>query len=87
MCVRDDPCEQLLSRVRGEYAEMPGLDLTVPQAVRFWGLGTDACEAALSRLTASGFLRRTRTGSFALATPEGRMSRSAARPAVRLGAE
>jgi len=29
---------ELLLRVEGEYREMPGLSLTVPQAERLWGL-------------------------------------------------
>jgi hypothetical protein len=30
--------KDLLNRVRGEYAEMPGLTLTLAQAQRLWGL-------------------------------------------------
>ena len=54
----------LLNRIRGEYLEMPGLRLTVPQALRLWGQPQDVCEYALSRLVEDGFLRRTADGAF-----------------------
>lgn len=54
----------LLDRIRGEYLEMPGLRLTVPQALRLWGLPQDVCEYALDRLVDDGFLRRTADGRF-----------------------
>jgi Fic family protein len=53
-----------LDRIRGEYLEMPGLRLTVPQALRLWGLPQDVCEYALARLVEEGFLRRTADGAF-----------------------
>lgn len=68
----DDALDELLPRVRGEYFEMPGLYLTVAQAARLWGLEAVVCEALLSRLVASGFLRQTAAGAFALATSENR---------------
>lgn len=54
----------LLVRIRGEYSEMPGLRLTVPQALRLWGLPRDVCESALARLVEQGFLRQTAEGAF-----------------------
>lgn len=54
----------LLDRIRGEYSEMPGLRLTVPQALRLWGLPRDVCEYALARLVEDGLLRRTSDGAF-----------------------
>ena len=54
----------LLDRMRGEYLEMPGLRLTLPQAKRLWGLPSDVCEYALTRLVDDGFLRRTCDGAF-----------------------
>lgn len=56
--------ERWLTRVRGEYLEMPGLSLTQPQAQRLWGLERDACEALLEALRESGFLRRTNQGGY-----------------------
>jgi hypothetical protein len=36
--------EALVSRVRSEFIEMPGLRLTVPQAMRLWGLERASCQ-------------------------------------------
>jgi hypothetical protein len=84
VCVADYAFEELLARVRGEYLEMPGLHLTVPQAVRLWGLDAVVCDALLSHLVASGFLRRTTRGSFALAATD--TSPVISWPALRVGA-
>lgn len=54
----------LVSRVRGEYQEMPGLKLTLPQACRLWQLDRDTCEAVLARLVDQGFLRCTAERSY-----------------------
>ncbi len=61
---RDDA---LVRRVRGEYLEMPGLNLTLDQAQRMWNLRRDECEGLLDDLVSSGFLTRTRLGYFVLA--------------------
>jgi hypothetical protein len=60
---------RLLEIVRGEYLEMPGLRLTRQQARRLWALDADTCDALLSTLEGSGFLRRTRDGEYMLALP------------------
>lgn len=49
----------LIDRARAEFIEMPGLELTLPQAVRLWNLGMDECRHVLDTLTASGFLKWT----------------------------
>jgi hypothetical protein len=54
--------EALLHRVRGEFAEMPGLRLTVGQAARLWGLERATCEAVIDALIGSSFLRLTTAG-------------------------
>jgi len=51
-------------RIRGEYMEMPGLCLTVPQAARLWQRSREECEQVLARLVREGFLVRTRNGAF-----------------------
>ena len=33
----------LVDRVRGEFNEMPGLQLTMAQAARLWGMDVVAC--------------------------------------------
>ena len=52
----------LSQRIRAEYAEMPCLRLTLPQASRFWNEDRDTCRAALDRLVADGFLVLGRYG-------------------------
>ena len=58
---------QLLTRIRAEYREMPGLRLTLLQARRLWAVDIMTCSAALAALEASGFLATTRDGAFVLA--------------------
>ena len=48
--------EHLLARLRGEFAEMPCLALTGPQAQRLFGLTSAQCERVLGRLVESGVL-------------------------------
>ena len=49
----------MVERARAEFMEMPGLELTLAQAVRLWHLGADDCRAVLDALVDSGFLRWT----------------------------
>jgi Fic family protein len=57
--------EALMRRVRGEYWEMPGLKLTMPQAQRLWALDAATCQSLLHSLVENGFLARTPDGSYA----------------------
>ncbi len=54
----------LLEQVQAEYAEMPGLSLTLPQAQRLWAADQATCEEVFSHLISGGVLRRTTTGRF-----------------------
>ena len=45
-----------LARIRSEYIEMPGLVLTLPQAARLWGFGTQRAADLLTVLLDAGFL-------------------------------
>ena len=56
--------DEVLRRVQGEFLEMPGLRLTLPQARRLWGLDATMCDALLSALVDANFLFRTRDGAF-----------------------
>jgi hypothetical protein len=56
--------DDVLSRVQGQFLEMPGLRLTEAQARRLWGMETELCAALLGELVAANFLFRTRDGSF-----------------------
>ena len=53
----------LVARVRAEFLEMPGLQLTVPQAQRLWGLDADACRTVIEALVEASFLRWTPSGT------------------------
>jgi hypothetical protein len=46
--------------------EMPGLQLTLPQAWRLFSLRPDVCLRVMTELSAMGVLRRTSDGQFAL---------------------
>jgi hypothetical protein len=57
--------KSIVDRVRAEFSEMPGLQLTPAQTCRLLGLDRERCQAALDVLIASSFLRRTATGLIA----------------------
>lgn len=54
----------LIHRIRGEFLEMPGLRLTLRQAMRLWNLDAATCEVALGLLVRHKFLRQTAHGAF-----------------------
>jgi hypothetical protein len=49
---------ELLRRIRVEFAEMPGLRLTILQAERLFGMRHDVCVRVLRELEANHYLRR-----------------------------
>jgi hypothetical protein len=55
---------EVLLRVEGEYREMPGLSLTLPQAARLWGLDHSTCELVLTSLTDRRVLKRASNGAY-----------------------
>ena len=55
---------ELLARIEGEYREMPGLNLTVTQAERLWGLDRYTCASVLTTLMERRVLRRTTSGTY-----------------------
>ena len=56
--------QEVLLRAEGEYREMPGLSLTLPQAARLWGLNHSTCELVLTKLIERRVLKRTLDGTF-----------------------
>jgi predicted transcriptional regulator of viral defense system len=56
----------VLSRVRGEFAEMRGFSPTIEQAARLFDLSRDECGQVLSKLEREGFLRRMPDGRYRL---------------------
>ena len=76
-CDAHEPCsvvmyrtlheDAVLRRVRSEFREMPGMRLTLDQAMRLWDLDRPTCCAVLESLVASHFLQQDRNGRFATA--------------------
>lgn len=64
----------LLTRIRAEYLEMPGLRLTLEQAQRLCGVERALCKMVLDTLVAERFLHVKSDGTFARLT-EGAISR------------
>ena len=54
----------LARQIEAEYAEMPGLSVTLPQAQRLWTADRHTCQTVFDRLIARGVLRMTRKGRF-----------------------
>lgn len=54
-----------VARVRSEFLEMPGLQLTPTQAARLLALEIRDCREAIDSLVASDFLRWTPRGTIA----------------------
>jgi len=72
MTATEDPVDaDLITRVLGEYREMPGLALTVDQAQQLWGCEEATCRAVVDLLVARGVLRWSRDGRLVRGTLEG----------------
>jgi hypothetical protein len=54
-------------RIRAEYLEMPGLQLTTPQMWRLWSLDRPTCDAVIKTLVDEGFLITNARGAYMLA--------------------
>ncbi len=59
--------KEMRQRIRGEFQELGGMSLTLPQAARLFNLDSDLCERLLNELVAEGVLRRTDAGTYARA--------------------
>ena len=46
-------------RIQHDFNELPGLELTIGQAIRLWNLGADDCRHVLDALVDAGFLQWT----------------------------
>jgi hypothetical protein len=55
---------KLLERVRGEFAEMPGLRLAPDQAARLWSLDVHVSVRVLEVLVDIGYLYKTADGAY-----------------------
>jgi hypothetical protein len=56
--------EQLVTRIRAEFLELPGLRLTLSQASRLFGVDRMECEHVLCELVSHRFLKTMGDGSF-----------------------
>ena len=61
----------LLCRIRAEYLEMPGLQLTAPRPGALFGLDAETGDAVLAALVDAKFLSQTHNGIFAIASNTG----------------
>ena len=76
------PHHAMLTRIRAEYLEMPGLRLTLEQARRLCGVERALCQIVLDALVVEKFLCVTSDGHYARLT-DGVMSRPHAATADR----
>ena len=60
----EPPRAQLTSVIVGAYRELPGLNLTVDQAARLFGLRDNTCHVVLEDLVRDGKLRRSTEGRY-----------------------
>jgi hypothetical protein len=62
------PHETILTRIRAEYLEMPGLQLTPAQAQRLYGVEKRLCKMVLDALVDTNFLCLKPNGTYARIT-------------------
>ena len=62
---------ELVSRIRGEYQEMPGLKLSLAQACRLWQMDGKTCQSLLESLVEQQVLARTDNGAFVASETRG----------------
>ena len=60
-----DVAATTILRIRGEFAEMPGLSLTPAQASRLFGISPDTCAGIFTHLIEEGMLRLKLDGRYA----------------------
>ena len=60
--------EDVIQRVRAEYAEMPGMRLTTEQVQRLCGIEQNICQMVLDTLVDARFLCVTTGGHYARVT-------------------
>jgi hypothetical protein len=59
-----DPLERTIDRIKSEYREMPGLQLTFEQMLRLWTLDRATCRTLLEKLLDARFLKTTHDGRY-----------------------
>ena len=71
MIVAAAPTDLDSLRVRNEFLDMPGLNLSVPQVARLLGLRSEHAAAILETLVSEQFLTRAPAGSYQRAIGRG----------------
>jgi DNA-binding IclR family transcriptional regulator len=66
--------EDLARRIRNDFAEMPGMQLTFEQIRRLWHVPREDCALALHLLVAAGLLVQDADRRFRLGEPRSRRS-------------
>lgn len=61
---QDTTIPDLTRRVQAEYAEMPGLSVTMPQAQRLWDIDQRTCALVFKALIKRRVLKRTPEGRY-----------------------
>ena len=61
---RPDEAAGLIARLRAEFREMPGLQLTSAQAARLFRIEPSLCDRLLEALMTEGVLSRGRDGRY-----------------------
>ena len=56
----------LVSMVHGTFAEMPGLQITLPEATRFFQLDEETCRVVFNDLEQEGVLRRSARNTYVM---------------------
>lgn len=78
------PLEGLIARVRAQYRDMPGLELTFAQARFLWQVDATVCGVVLQTLVDQGFLIGRPDGKF-VALLSDRGAQSLAKPSAFVG--
>jgi hypothetical protein len=54
--------DALVTRIKSEFIESPGMCLTLRQGARLWGIAPEECARIVDRLVTERFLRWTQNG-------------------------
>jgi hypothetical protein len=66
---QSEALQELTRRIQAEYAEMPGLSVTLAQAQRLLAIDQPTCAAVFKALISRGVLRRTPQGRYVRCEP------------------
>jgi predicted transcriptional regulator of viral defense system len=67
--LQSEALQELTRRIQAEYAEMPGLSVTLAQAQRLLAIDPQTCAAVFRALIRRGVLRRTAQGRYVRRDP------------------